>query len=204
MKLTKVVCTTPDGDSQSPKILKSIFEHISTIKYSDYLLYTSEKPSQSKQKKRMDKVKKLQEAIVNKLNDGNLNELVDLPLPTKWKKEHRPRNGQRDSIDIYGLGKDIVQHVVQHIVIELDSARADQVAKKFVSRIALITNPPSASKICYISLCYPGAPSMPVPEAEKYFKYCAELAALMKISYAGFIIKPDPPGAAFPDLISWS
>jgi hypothetical protein len=71
------------------------------------------------------------------------------------------------------------------VVIELDKHRADQVAKKFVSRIAIL--PPTT--IYFISLRYPGTDDMNRPECEKYFSYCEILASKMGHHYAGFIIE---------------
>ena len=92
--------------------------------------------------------------------------------------EHRPSSKNRDSIDIFGEGKGFV------VAIELDKNRADQVAKKFVSRMAML--PPT--KIYFISLCYPGTQNMNKPECRKYFSYCSTLALRMGNHYAGFII----------------
>lgn len=58
------------------------------------------------------------------------------------------------------------------IVVEFDTVRADQVAKKFVSRAALA---PCASTI-YIAFCYPGTASMSVSEVIKYFAFMCDLA----------------------------
>ena len=71
------------------------------------------------------------------------------------------------------------------MVIELDKNRADQVAKKFVSRMALI---PSTT-VYFVSLCYPGTENMNKAECEKYFGYCAALSNRMGCHYAGFNIE---------------
>jgi hypothetical protein len=96
----------------------------------------------------------------------------------KWSMEHCPSPQNRDSIDIFGKGNGFV------VAIELDKNRADQVAKKFVSRMAIL--PPTT--IYFISLCYPGTEKMNKSECAKYFSYCSVLARRMGNHYAGFII----------------
>ena len=96
----------------------------------------------------------------------------------EWSMEHCPSRQNRDSIDIFGKGNGFV------VAIELDKNRADQVAKKLVSRMAIL--PPTS--IYYISLCYPGTDKMNKSECEKYFSYCSTLALRMNNHYAGFII----------------
>jgi hypothetical protein len=98
----------------------------------------------------------------------------------EWSVEYCPSPKNRDSIDIFGKGAGFV------VVIELDKSRADQVAKKFVSRMALL---PSI-KVYYVSLCYPGTENMNKSECEKYFGYCSALALRMDSHYAGFIVEP--------------
>ena len=97
----------------------------------------------------------------------------------KWTMEYRSCCNSKDSIDIFGEGADYA------VVIELDKHRADQVAKKFVSRLASIKSNP----LFFISLCYPGTPAMNKSECVKYFGYCATLASRMGNHYAGFIIE---------------
>lgn len=58
------------------------------------------------------------------------------------------------------------------VIVEFDTVRADQVAKKFVSRATLV---PCASTV-YIAFCYPGTASMSVNEVIKYFTFMGELA----------------------------
>lgn len=104
----------------------------------------------------------------------------DLP-DTNWKTEHSPNASRRDSIDIFGESQESV------VAIELDKHRADQVAKKFVSRVALLPE----RKVYFISLCYPGTVNMNISECKKYFSYCANLSKRMGNAYAGFIIESE-------------
>jgi len=96
----------------------------------------------------------------------------------EWSMEYCPSRQNRDSIDIFGKGNGFV------VAIELDKNRADQVAKKFVSRMAILP----ATRIYFISLCYPGTENMNKPECAKYFNYCSTLALRIGNHYAGFII----------------
>lgn len=96
----------------------------------------------------------------------------------EWHTEHCPNPQYRDRIDIFGKGKGFL------VAIELDTTRADQVAKKFVSRLAIL--PPTT--IYFISICYPGTENMNKSECAKYFGYCSTLASRMGNHYGGFII----------------
>jgi hypothetical protein len=96
----------------------------------------------------------------------------------KWQQEYTPGSSNRDSIDIFGSNDEL------SVVIELDKHRADQVAKKFVSRTALFEK----KRIFYISLCYPGTSNMNSSECKKYFTYCKNLSTRLGNEYAGFII----------------
>jgi hypothetical protein len=96
-----------------------------------------------------------------------------------WVQEFTPDPARRDKIDIYGKSVDSA------IVIELDKARADQVSKKFVSRVALFPD----CDLYYIALCYPGTKRMNLNECLKYFEYCNLLARRMLISFAGLAMR---------------
>ena len=98
-----------------------------------------------------------------------------------WAVEHSVEIGRRESIDIYG------SKVNMHVIIELDAHRADQISKKFVSRMALY--PSHDQKVIYIAICYPGTKSMNSKECRKYFEYCASIATRMGHSYGGIILK---------------
>ena len=120
-----------------------------------------------------------QKTIVNSFQVSICNSLAESVPTMKWQMEYSPHSGKRDSIDIFGSNKDIC------IVIELDKHRADQVAKKFVSRNSLLID----KKLFYISLCYPGTSNMNSSECIKYFGYCKKLSERMGNEYAGFIIE---------------
>lgn len=119
-----------------------------------------------------------QKDLVSNFQSKLLTNLREVVKFVEWQKEYSPSEA-RDAIDIYGQTTDLV------VVIELDKHRADQIAKKFVSRMAMFNN----TKVYYISLCYPGTKSMSKTEAVKYFGYCANLAERMGNVYAGFIIE---------------
>ena len=105
---------------------------------------------------------------------------LQLAMPAiTWSVEHCPSRINRDSIDIFGQGHDFV------VAIELDKNRADQVAKKFVSRMAILPT----TTVYFVSLCYPGTEKMNKRECEKYFGYCATLARRMGSHYAALIIE---------------
>lgn len=85
-----------------------------------------------------------------------------------WEIEHKPTDKVNDRIDIFGesSASDL------KVIIELDAHRADQVAKKFLSRSALMIDQNSI----YLSICYPGTDKIPKPECQKYFEYCSTLS----------------------------
>ncbi len=155
------------SSSENDELLGRISAAIESIDCSEYFSAHLGK-GQSEQKIL---VSEFQKAIFEKLK-------VEIPC-IKWEIEHRPKSNSKDSIDIYGHFESIF------IVIELDKHRADQVAKKFVSRLAILPN----EKVYFISLCYPGTQKMSKPETLKYFGYCAELARRLGAVYSGFFVE---------------
>jgi hypothetical protein len=111
-----------------------------------------------------------------KLLSTDLKEHLCKELPDfVWETEHKPSDSCNDRVDIFGVSKE----TDFKIVIELDPHRADQVAKKFLSRTVLFLY----DNVLYVSLCYPGTKNMPINECKKYFKYCNILSEfLTKIS----------------------
>jgi len=97
-----------------------------------------------------------------------------------WSLEFVPENrNTRDRIDVFGESSRTV------VIIELDKWRADQVAKKFVSRAAMFSD----RKFLYISICFPGTDFMNRQECVKYFDFCKTLSEKMGNNYAGFIVE---------------
>jgi len=153
--------------TQSSNVLNEIVSCVSNIECSSFFMGHLGK-SQGDQK-----------IIVNSFQDKVITELSIYLPAINWQTEYSPNQARRDSIDIYGEGDGFV------VAIELDKNRADQVAKKFVSRMALLPN----KKIYFISLCYPGTAKMNKPECVKYFGYCSGLATRMGNEYAGILVE---------------
>ncbi len=120
-----------------------------------------------------------QKVIVSRFQAELLVKLSNQIELAQWQSEYNPISESRDSIDIYGQTENAV------IAIELDKHRADQVAKKFISRMAILPN----TKVYFISLCYPGTANMSKPETLKYFGYCSNLSERMGNVYAGFTVE---------------
>ena len=81
-----------------------------------------------------------------------------------------------DKVDIFGrISPDSV------VIIEIDNSRADQVAKKFVSRMALS----DADNVAYITLCYSNTNSKSVSGAVETAKYAVYLHTLTDVLAAG-------------------
>lgn len=156
--------------SDDDRFLKSLVDAIGRIECSEFFS-THLGKSQSDQK-----------LLVAQFQKAAASRLIGSIQEVKWSTEYTPSANNRDSIDIFGNGSGFV------VVIELDKSRADQVAKKFVSRIALLP----ADKVYFVSLCYPGTESMNTSECEKYFGYCSKLALRTRNHYAGFIIGQEP------------
>lgn len=89
----------------------------------------------------------------------------DLPkCEGQWQIEYqKPNNIVNDRVDIYNTINGY------HWIIELDAPRADQVAKKAFSRIALFGT--GKEPIFYVSIIYPGTNSMNENEVIKYSRY---------------------------------
>ncbi len=153
--------------SDDDRFLKSLVDAIGRIECSGFFSTHLEK-SQSDQK-----------LLVSQFQKAATSTLIESIGEVKWSTEYNPSANNRDSVDIFGSCSEFV------VVIELDKSRADQVAKKFVSRIALLPS----DKVYFVSLCYPGTESMNTSECEKYFGYCSQLALRTRNHYAGFIIR---------------
>ena len=153
--------------SESDDKLNELLDAISGFDCRNYFS-THLGKSQLEQKKI---VERFQNDLCNRLG-SKLNYLI-------WQTEYSPSINQKDSIDIFGECEEYV------VAIELDKNRADQVAKKFVSRVALMPN----KKVYFISLCYPGTERMNLNECIKYFGYCSNLSKRMAGVYAGIVIE---------------
>ncbi|MDD2750510.1 hypothetical protein [Acidithiobacillus sp.] len=94
-------------------------------------------------------------------------------------KDHFNGVNNNDRIDL--LLKITIDGIEWVVVIEFDSGRADQVSKKFVSRIAQVTN----ENLIYFVYCYPGTKSMSLREVNKYFFYMESISK--RLGLAGFV-----------------
>lgn len=123
--------------------------------------------NQSEQK---EKVQDLQHFIVKHLEKNHSN--------FEWQMEYKVSEN-RDAIDIFG------EKGQQILIIELDKWRADQVAKKLISRTALMID----RKVGFISLCYAGTERMNKNECLKYFRYGNIVSTELNNYFAGMIIE---------------
>lgn len=88
-----------------------------------------------------------------------------------WQTEYKADANRKDSFDILGYNKELDMY----IVIELDPHRADSIAKKFVSRLAIMVN----NNLLYVSYLYPGTNKMPINEARKYLGDCETILEIL-------------------------
>ena len=123
--------------------------------------------NQSEQK---EKVQDLQHFIVKHLEKNHSN--------FEWQIEYKVSEN-RDAIDIFG------EKGHQILIIELDKWRADQVAKKLISRTAFMID----RKVGFISLCYAGTERMNKNECLKYFRYGNIVSTELNNYFAGMIIE---------------
>lgn len=103
-----------------------------------------------------------QKSIIATFQNLLIESFNEIPHDITWIEEQKIGN-RKDSIDIYG--KD--NRNGYNIIIELDKPRADQVAKKMVSRIANYLYEP----FIYVAICYPGTDKMNPNECIKYFEF---------------------------------
>ena len=102
-----------------------------------------------------------QREIVKMFSNRLITELSKNVPSFRWEQDHRMTNNSKDSINIFGLSEDV------YVIIELSKPRADQIAKKMLSRMACHLD----KNIIYIAICYPGTEKMDVNECVKYFGF---------------------------------
>lgn len=90
-----------------------------------------------------------------------------------WHIEAKPAGRREsDSIDIYG------ENDTEIWIIEIDAARADQVAKKFLSRAAL-KGINSKKPLNYVALLYPATQKQGKTECEKFVRYSNDILKMI-------------------------
>jgi hypothetical protein len=119
-----------------------------------------------------------QKTKVNHLQNYIVEHLEKYHPDFKWETEYRVSD-RRDAIDIFGKKDNEV------LIIELDKWRADQVAKKLISRTAMMID----DEIGFISLCYGGTLRMNKNECLKFFEYGKIIFSKLDNYYAGMIIE---------------
>jgi len=131
-----------------------------------------------------------QRAIINRLQEDILLKLkIEVP-DFEWKPLHKISNTVRDEIDIHGSNTSSSKKTI--ILIELDKWRADQIAKKFVSR----TSHTLRDNVHYFAVCYGGTTNMNQNERKKFFTYCEKISDALCTkqaikTFGGIILKPN-------------
>lgn len=125
-------------------------------------------PISGKGKDKRDKIQVLQCKLAELLNgNGNNNTEVYIFNQIGY-------TDIKDRADVY-VEKDDCE-----IIIEIDATRADQVAKKLVSRLCYhIMAKRVKKRLIYVALLYRGTENMPEEECKKYFSFCSEIVARM-------------------------
>ncbi|SIS48071.1 hypothetical protein SAMN05421766_102211 [Zobellia uliginosa] len=119
-----------------------------------------------------------QKVKVQNLQNYILEHLKEYHSDFKWRTEFQVSEA-RDAIDIFGEKNNEI------LIIELDKWRADQVAKKLISRTAIMID----KKIGFISLCYAGTEKMNKNECLKFFRYGKTILSKLNNYYCGMIIE---------------
>lgn len=158
----------PSVVSDEDNVLQDLVRHVCEIESASYF------------SNRIGATRTEMRQLVSNFQKALLEHLRIAPRGVEWKMEYRPNAEMLDSIDIFGKSK------THFIAIEIDAYRADQAAKKFVSRMALL---PPDKPIYLLSLCNPGTERMTKPECIKYFNYCKTLALRLGNHCAGLIIQ---------------
>lgn len=86
-----------------------------------------------------------------------------------------------DKFDIYGYSKDNDTY----IIIEIDTCRADQISKKFVSRYALT----SGKNIIYGIILYSNSHQFNKHESKEVVKYLSYINRILKQENKGFVYR---------------
>jgi len=108
-------------------------------------------------------IDQIQDIIWNNLNTSHNS--------YKWEKEKKA-NGRtvRDRVDIYGNDKH------ECCIIEIDATRIDQIAQKFVSRLAIYGLDRNIPPILYVALLYEGSGAHKDKEScVKYIRFCYDI-----------------------------
>ncbi|MBD5302245.1 MAG: hypothetical protein HDS16_04510 [Bacteroides sp.] len=104
-------------------------------------------------------------------------QLLKKTLPNiNWEMEYRINSNKKDSIDIFGKVNDDTC-----VIIEIDTERADQVSKKYVSRQALTDDQNSI----YVVLTYPNQNCNSKSGHKELLKYKNYLTTLTNLSEMG-------------------
>lgn len=171
---------------ESQKMIQEIRDALNTFDASGFMA----------EKRRLDSLKpsaSMSEGYINSMKKQNVEKHLQVPLKKhlehvlsiqypqlQWIVE-KELNGCGDSADVYASDS-----TDWEIIIEIDATRADQVAKKIVSRFFHLSD--SLKKnIVYIALCYPGTQRMSVNECEKFMNYGAKI--ITKIHKNAFFIR---------------
>ncbi len=129
-----------------------------------------------------------QRKIIKKLQGAIFSKLKSKVPDVEWITEHKISDTVRDKIDIFGSYTS--NSVKKFIVIELDKWRADQIAKKFISRTSLTLK----DNVHYFSVCYGGTTNMNANECKKFFTYCKNITNALCVkrlekTFNGIILK---------------
>ncbi len=149
-------------------------------------------PITGTRKQKSDTVKKLQEELQKHIFGSFQNCETEKYIFHDTKKY----DDIHDRADVYAKKDDY------EIIIEIDTTRADQISKKFVSRACYNLLPKKngeKKKLIYVALLYQGTQSMNVDECIKYFMYCETiLKQLSKDSiFIGAIIQNNNQSVVF-------
>ncbi|MCC3158996.1 hypothetical protein LJ737_17265 [Hymenobacter sp. 15J16-1T3B] len=152
-----VINTVPNAAFLGPKAKQFAEQLVDTcLKVDGVLAFSTLLGSDQKQQRSL--VQGFQHQLAEALNQA---------VSVGWRQEERCSPDYDDAYDLYLSAE--LDGLLYKVVIELDKNRADQIAKKFISRVAHTIDAPTI----YVAFCYPGTAKMNMNEAKKYFGYCA-------------------------------
>ena len=128
---------------------------------------------------------KMTEDLKKELQDLLVKEFLDRLRPCEATYECKFDGDYRDRCDVY------VKTDEYQIILEIDAARADQVAKKMLSRYYYANKTAGKRATVYACLLYPGTEKMNLNECIKYMTMGQELLLAINPSnrFIGGLIK---------------
>jgi len=150
--------------SERKKFINSVISVFNDIDYSRHIQLLKARVKKAQ-------VQKVKGAIVKEFQ-SELHEKLNKIFESKgWLKEEKISLHSKDRVDL--SFKIVLDSIAYKVVIELDTSRGDQIAKKFVSRTSHTIN----EATIYFAFCYPGTEKMPDGDFKKILMHCQNITS---------------------------